>query len=89
MPALQNTLADKALPIDCSALTKEMICCARKQLNKQKQLEHKIRAETLKADQLEILYALFKKRCELEAVPDDWKEGCLIQLPKKGDLSMC
>ena len=32
---------------------------------------------------------LFKKIWEEETVPHDWKEGYLIKLQKKGDLSQC
>ena len=38
---------------------------------------------------VEMLYPLFKKIWEEETVPHDWKEGYLIKLPKKGDLSQC
>ncbi len=34
---------------------------------------------------VELLYPLFGKIWEEEAVPSDWKEGYLIKLPKKGD----
>ncbi|CAH8523239.1 unnamed protein product [Schistosoma haematobium] len=36
-----------------------------------------------------MLYPLFKKIWEEEQVPMDWKEGHLIKIPKKGDLSKC
>lgn len=51
-----------------------------------------IPAEALKADletTVEMLYPLFEKIWEEEEVPSDWKEGYLIKLPKKGDLSNC
>ena len=39
---------------------------------------------------VELLYPLFKKRWEEEEeVPSEWKKGCPIKLPKKGDLSSC
>ena len=38
---------------------------------------------------VELLYPLFKKICEEEQVPSEWKEDYLIKLPKKGDLSSC
>ena len=37
----------------------------------------------------EMLYELFGKIWETYEVPDDWKEGYLIKLPKKGDLREC
>ena len=51
-----------------------------------------IPAEALKADietSTELLYPFFVKMWEEEAIPTDWKEGYLIKLPKKGDLSNC
>jgi len=38
---------------------------------------------------VELLYPLFNKLWEEERVPTEWKEGYLIKLPKKGDLSSC
>jgi hypothetical protein len=35
------------------------------------------------------LYNLFKKIWEEENIPEEWKEGILIKLPKKGDLRDC
>jgi hypothetical protein len=46
----------------------------------------------LKADvetTVEMLHPLFKKIWEEEQVPSEWKEGYLIKIPKKGDLSNC
>ena len=36
-----------------------------------------------------MLYPLFARIWEDEELPADWKEGHLIKLPKKGDLSEC
>ncbi len=36
-----------------------------------------------------MLYELFGKIWETNEIPDDWKEGYLIKLPKKGDLKEC
>ena len=36
-----------------------------------------------------MLYELFGKIWEMNEIPDDWKEGYLIKLPKKGDLKEC
>ncbi|VDO93938.1 unnamed protein product [Schistosoma curassoni] len=49
-----------------------------------------IPAEALKADVAvteRILHILFNKIWDEEQVPTDWKEGLLIKIPKKGDLS--
>ena len=51
-----------------------------------------IPCEALKADietSVVMLYPLFEKIWEVEEEPLDWKEGYLIKLPKKGDLSNC
>ncbi|CAI2727845.1 unnamed protein product [Schistosoma spindalis] len=49
-------------------------------------------AEALKSDievNINILHLLFKKVWEEEQVPTDWKEGNLIKIPKKENLSKC
>ena len=49
-----------------------------------------IPAEALKTGietSVELLYPIFKKMWEEIQVPSEWKEGYLIKLPKKGDLS--
>ena len=38
---------------------------------------------------IEMLHLLFKKIWQEKQVPVEWKEGYLIKLPKKGDLSNC
>lgn len=38
---------------------------------------------------MDMLYNLFKNIWEEEELPLDWKEGYLIKLPNKGDLSNC
>ena len=36
-----------------------------------------------------MLYSLFEEIWEKEEIPAEWKEGYLIKIPKKGDLSRC
>ncbi|KAJ8342710.1 hypothetical protein SKAU_G00326380 [Synaphobranchus kaupii] len=51
-----------------------------------------IPAEALKADvetSVAMLYPLFRNIWDEEMVPSKWKEGYLIKLLKKGDLSSC
>ena len=48
--------------------------------------------EALKADtqtSTEMLYPLLNKLWEQEQVPEDWKKGHMLKLPKKGDMSSC
>ena len=48
--------------------------------------------EALKADvntTVDLLHPLFEKIWKEEKFPDEWKEGHLIKLPKKGDLTNC
>uniref|UniRef100_A0AAV2JEM2 Ig-like domain-containing protein n=1 Tax=Knipowitschia caucasica TaxID=637954 RepID=A0AAV2JEM2_KNICA len=85
--------ATSDLPIKCYAPTKEEIHSAIKQLKNGKSAgPDSIPAEALKADVdtcVELFYPLFIKIWEEEEIPAEWKEGYLIKLPKKGDLSSC
>ena len=48
--------------------------------------------EALKADiqtSTDMLHPLLLKIWETEKVPEEWKKGLLVKLPKKGDLSSC
>ena len=48
--------------------------------------------EALEADvqtSTEMLHPLLIKICETEQIPEEWKKGYLVKLPKKGDLSSC
>ena len=48
--------------------------------------------EALKTDvgvTVDILHPLFEQIWNEEKFPEDWKEGHLIKLPKKGDLTNC
>ncbi|XP_076439127.1 uncharacterized protein LOC143278001 [Babylonia areolata] len=85
--------ADRDLDINCERPTREEIRKVIKMLRNGKAAgPDNIPAEALKADletTVEMLYPLFEKIWEEEEVPSDWKEGYLIKLPKKGDLSNC
>ena len=51
-----------------------------------------IPCEALKADietTVDMLYPLFEKIWEVEEVPLEWKEGYLMKMPKKSNLSNC
>jgi hypothetical protein len=51
-----------------------------------------ITAELLQADMeitVNILHKLLYKIWNIEQVPEEWKTGLLVKIPKKGDLSRC
>ena len=85
--------ASNDLPIVCDVPTKEDISKAIKQLRNGKSAgPDTIPAEALKADErttVELLHPLFQDIWQEEDIPPEWKEGYLIKLPKKGDLSSC
>lgn len=96
-PAPQNPSdilpAAKDLDIESGTLTRDEIRMAIRQLKSGKAAgPDGIPCEALEADietTVDMLYPLFEKIWEVEEVPLDWKEGYLIKLPKKGDLSNC
>ncbi|CAH8633484.1 unnamed protein product [Schistosoma curassoni] len=81
------------LPIDVNPPTTEEIRMAVRQIKNGKAAgPDNIPAEALKSDietTTSMLYLLFKKIWEEEQVSMDWKEGHLVKIPKKGDLSKC
>ena len=87
LPAAQD------LDIESGTLTRDEIRMAIRQLKSAKEAgPDGIPWEALKADietTVDMLYPLFEKIWEVEEVPLDWKEGYLIKMPKKGDLSNC
>ncbi|CAI2734940.1 unnamed protein product [Schistosoma spindalis] len=90
-PNIEAALTD--LPIDVGAPTIEEISMAIRQIKSGKAAGlDSIPAEALKADvaaTARILQTLFRKIWDEEQVPKDWKEGLLVKIPKKGDLSNC
>ena len=96
-PAPQNQPdiqpAETDLPIDCNKPTREEIKKAIAHMKNGKVAgPDGIPAEALKADvntSVEMLYSLYEEIWEKEEIPAEWKEGYLIKIPKKGDLSRC
>ncbi|RXN14088.1 endonuclease-reverse transcriptase [Labeo rohita] len=85
--------AKTELPIDCDKPSKAEIKKAIMLLKNGKAVgPDDIPAEAIKVDigtVVNMLHSLFSKIWEEERVPAEWKEGILIKLPKKGDLSSC
>ncbi|VDP61197.1 unnamed protein product [Schistosoma curassoni] len=81
------------LPINVGPPKIEAISMAIRQIKSGKSAgPDNIPAEALKTDvavTARILHYLFNKIWDGEQVPTDWKEGLLIKIPKKGDLSNC
>ena len=81
------------LPIETGPPSKEEIAKSISQLRSWKAAgPDNIPPEALKADipvSVEILHGLFDKIWKEEKIPNEWKEGHIIKLPKKGDLSNC
>ena len=80
-------------PISCDKPTKAEIKKAIMTLRSGKAARpDQIPAEAIKADMeavTNMLHSLFSKIWEKEEVPVQWKEGIVIKLPKKGDLTDC
>ncbi|GFR86809.1 RNA-directed DNA polymerase from mobile element jockey [Elysia marginata] len=75
-------------PITCLEIEKAIA----KSKNNRAPGEDRITTDMLKADpsmSAKCLVGLFNKVWTEEKVPDAWKKGILIKLPKKGDLSQC
>jgi uncharacterized surface protein with fasciclin (FAS1) repeats len=85
--------AKETLPVDCKRPSKGEIKKAIKTVKNNKAPgPNNIPAEALKADietSAQILYELFGKIWEVEEVPDERKEGHIVKLPKKGNVSIC
>ena len=85
--------AEEPLNININCPTKVEIQSAIKQMKNNKAPgPDNIPAEALKADvetSTEMLYSIISKIWEEEELPADWKEGHIVKIPKKGDLSQC
>ncbi len=85
--------AEEPLNINCNRPTRSEIKSAIKQMSNNKAPgPDTIPAEALKGDidtSTEMLYNLIGQIWEKEEVPQEWKDGLIIKLPKKGDLSRC
>ena len=81
------------LTISEDPLTKEEIISTVRELKNGKAAGFdEVSPDVLKADPAttaDILDSLLKKIWEQENIPEDWRRGLIIKLPKKGDLTMC
>ncbi|VDP46613.1 unnamed protein product [Schistosoma curassoni] len=84
-------VAPTDLPIDVDPPAIEEVSMATRQVKGGKASgPDNIPAEALEADvaaTARILHILFNKIWDEQQVPTDWKEGLLVKIPKKGDLS--
>ena len=85
--------AENPLPVNCNIPTKEEVRRAIIALRNGKAAgPDEIPAEALKAapyTSAAMLGNIIERIWEEEAVPEEWKEGFLVKLPKKGDQSEC
>jgi hypothetical protein len=82
-----------ALNIDIAKPTKEEIKKAINAMSKNKAPGiDEIQADLLQADadlSADALLKLFSKIWEAEIIPEEWKKGMIVRIPKKGDLGLC
>lgn len=94
-PAVRANMqpAEVPLSVDCRRPTEAEIKKAiRLSKNNKAPGPDNIPAEALKADvetSSQMLYDLFGRIWKEENVPGEWKEGHLVKIPKKGNLSLC
>lgn len=92
-PAVINTDTTIELDISNEYISKVEIRAALKDLKNGKAAgSDDITAEVLKADTdttIDILEKLFRKIWDDEVIPTEWREGLIVKLPKKGDLTKC
>ena len=81
------------LTISEDPLTKaEIISTVRELKNGKAAGFDEVSPDVLKADPAttaDVLDSLLKRIWELENMPEDWRRGLIIKLPKKGDLTSC
>ena len=85
--------ANQELDISCEPPTRAEVEKAIKSLKNNKSAgPDNIPAEVLKADistSVNMLHGLLIKIWDQEYIPSEWREGILVKLAKKGDLSLC
>jgi len=90
---LHIPVAEEDLSVDIRPLKKEEIIAAINSLKNHKAPgKDRPNAELFKADTVttaNILQPLFNTIWDRRKIPDDWNEGIIIKIPKKGALSEC
>ena len=91
---VENNVNDPVIEdISTDYITKAEICEAIKKIKNGKAGgKDEITGELLKADMnttIDQLESLFKAIWDQEEVPKAWKQGLIVKIPKKGDLSEC
>jgi len=81
------------LTINCENPSKDEIKAAIKKIKNGKAAgPDNVPGEAIKGEvetSVNMLYHLFKKVWDAEEVPQEWKDGYIVKLPKKGDLREC
>lgn len=92
-PRILQTSLKQQTHKNCNPPTKEEIIHAIKKMKNGKAASPDgIPAEAIKIGvetTADLLLPLFKKIWDREEIATDWKDGHIIKLPKKGDLSSC
>ena len=85
--------ANQEIDMSCEPPTRAEVEKAIKSLKNNKSAgPDNIPAEVLKADisaSVNMLHGLLIKIWDQEYIPSEWREGILVKLAKKGDLSLC
>ena len=92
-PLMESPSANQKLDITCEPPTRTEVEKVIQSLKNNKAAgPDNIPAEVLRADittSVNILHGLLIKIWDQEYIPSEWREGNLVKLPKKGDLSLC
>ena len=86
-----NSENETEVKLDPATKTEIQLALSRLKNGKAAGLDN-IYLEVLKVDSeitAEMLYPLLEKIWKEEKIPEDWEEGLIIKIPKKGDLSNC
>ena len=82
--------SDTTLPLNCDKPSKSEIRTAIQALKDGKAAgPDGVPAEAMKGDlstSVDIIHRLFARIKEEESIPEEWRKGIIVKVPKKGDL---